>query len=138
MQALTDFIFRPAPKTAKPEELEAYRFLRREAIESLGLAGAPAVAAVKFQVQKIDTVEGPIAPILLRVLMPGGLTPEASLAERNEAALALCSLKPLDKYDPAPTYYFINQTLFDLCRDYSEDFSNIGGGAKSQRRFPGE
>lgn len=123
IDALTRFILRPAPATSSPEELDAYRYLRREALETLGTTGVPAVTAVA----KIGTVEGPVAPLLVRALAPGGLVPETNLHERNEAALALCGLnvKALNKYDPAPTYYFLGQTLAELAQDYNNDLPNI-------------
>jgi hypothetical protein len=117
---------------ANSEELEAYRFLRREAIETLGEARAPAVAA--FVLKKQGEVEGPIAPVLLRVLIPGAMTPEPNLHERNEAALGLCNMKSFDLYEPEKTYYFINKTFFELAKDFSEDFTNIAAGDK--RKMP--
>jgi len=132
VEALTQFILRPPPAMANSEELEAYRFLRREAIETLGEARAPAVAA--FVLKKQGEVEWPIAPVLLRVLIPGAMTPEPNLYERNEAALGLCNMKSFDLYEPGPTYYFINKTFFELAKDFSEDFTNIAAGDK--RKLP--
>lgn len=124
VDALTRFILRPPPEKAKPEELEAYRYFRREAIETLGSMGAPAVMAVA---QK-KSLEGPIAPVLLKVLIPGAMQPEPSLQERNEAALALLAMRKMGDqgaYEPGPTYYFIGKTFVDVCKAYSADFASL-------------
>ncbi len=133
IEALTNFIlrpptYRPLPEKATPAELDAhqteldaYRYLRREALETLALAGAPAVAAFG----KNQAVQGPIAPLLVRALMPGGLTPDTNLHEKNEAALGLCIMSVPNGYDPAPGYHFVGATLVDLAKDYSEDWANI-------------
>lgn len=129
--ALTQFILRPPTGLTKSEELEAFRYLRREAIETLAEAKAPAVAA--FVLKGKGEVEGPIASVLLGVLMPG-MNPETNLYERNEAALGLANMKAFELYNPAPAYYFINKTLYELAQDFSNDFANIKEDEK--RKIP--
>lgn len=150
IDALTKFILRPAPTSASPDELEAYRYLRREAIETLALAGAPAVAAYRVG-GKSREITGPVAPLLMRICMGNAagenkLVPEPSLAERNEAALGLCNMvvwyranangatlqKMNPHFDPNPTYYFIGQTLLDLGREYSNNFGDIAGAGEKK------
>ena len=74
-------------------ELEALRYLRREAVISLAHAGVPAVSAIKSS----GAVKGPVAYELLRVLVKGkgAYNPSPSLSERVEAALGLCLLHQL-------------------------------------------
>jgi hypothetical protein len=120
IKTISDYIARPVPAPADPETTAAYIYLRRDAIETLAAAGWPAVNANK----KYQTVEGPIATTLLKVLVPGNLTPESTLAERNEAALGLCRIKYVDTYDAKPTLYFIGKTLVEMAKVYEEDFTN--------------
>ena len=97
--------------------MAAFHYLRREAIETLSYGGYPAVNALKPAANKKDAkVEGEIALVLMKVLVPGAITPEANTLERTEAAIGLCQMKMVDLYDPAPTYYFMGRGLVDLGR----------------------
>jgi len=123
IDVLSRFILRPLPANATAEEIDAYRYLRKEALETLGQAGAPAVAAIGA----LGKVDGPVAPLLLRVLIPKNMMPETTLLERNEAALGLCNMNPklLEKYEPAAAYHFIGSTLAELGTAYNADFPNF-------------
>ena len=95
VDVLVKFIERKAGDNLSEEEKNGQRFLRREAIGSLAACQSPAVLVEN------NKVEGAIAPTLLRILSPkGGLTPEPDLAERVEAALAVCQIN----YAKCPTY----------------------------------
>lgn len=127
VDVLSKFILRPMPsKTPTSGEEEAYRYLRREAIETLGVAGYPAVSA--YTLGGKAELEGAIAPVLLKVFTEN-LNPPSDLAGRVEAALALTNMAPMKHYDPAPAQYFIGATLVELGKEYSRDFVNIAAGA---------
>jgi hypothetical protein len=87
--ALIKFIERKptvSPNATK-EELDGYRFVRREAIRALGYTRYPAVE-VKGK------LEGRTAQVLLRVVVAdGAVVPEPRLDERVEAALGVTRLK---------------------------------------------
>jgi hypothetical protein len=123
IDVLTRFIHRPAPTPPDPDTIEAFRFVRREAIEALARGGSPAVNSSRDNANA--KMEGPIAVTLMEVLVPGNLNPPATLAERNEAALGLCSLKGTATYDGKATLPFIAMTLVDMNRMYAEDFPDL-------------
>lgn len=147
IQVLMDFIGQRFPTPASWEELEASRYIRREAIASLAHVGAPAVAALK----KKGVVEGPAAYGLIKVLLQGreGLPPLTitvdgkvreegpSLMEKVEAALGLCRLKKAEElgYDPSVGVYLVARTLVDFFSAYNKDFVNIAG-AKTVAKVP--
>jgi hypothetical protein len=127
IDVLTRFILRAPPTPpVDPEILEAYRFIRREAIETLAKAGSPAVSSYRDNAG--SKAEGPIAVTLMKVLVPGSLNPPPTLAERNEAALGLCSLKGTSTYDGRWTLPFIAFTLIEMNKTYAEDKPNIKAG----------
>ena len=132
VEALVKFIERPV-KANDPGDVAVYRFLRREAITSLANAGAPAVALVKKG--KIETVEGAVAPTLLRVLVTDGLQPPASMQEKIEAAVGLCSMKYPDllKYEPEIAVYHVGRTLAEMVSEYNKDYANFGAKDKTRK-----
>src|SRR6516162_4331800 len=70
VDALTKYIEHPFNvKGRSAEEVDAVRFIRREAIFTLAHAGAPAVLAVNKK--KKEILQGPVAPTLLKVLAGG-------------------------------------------------------------------
>ena len=135
VETLTKYIERPVKIDGLPyEEVEAIRYLRREAIISLAHAGAPAVLALK----KPEKKEGLLAPTLLRVLSKDGLEPPASLQEKIEAALGLCAMKypNMPEYEPAVAIYLIGRTLDEVIGEYKLDYKNFvaaGAGRKLPR-----
>ena len=64
----------------------------------------------------------------MKVIVPGNLNPPASLAEKNEAALALSSLKATATYNGRATLPFIATTLIEMNKTYAEDLPNIKAG----------
>lgn len=118
LQGLIEFIKRPAtfPKGTAADEVEAFRYVRREAIRALAQGRVPAV------VQKKEIVAMP-ALELLRVLSKDGITPEPSLSEQFEAALGLCKMQSKLHKDYQPDYvaqhlgYFLN----DFMTRYNDD-----------------
>jgi len=128
VEALTKFIERQVKiEGLSPEEINAVRYLRREAITSLASAGAPAVSAIKKQ----GKVEGAVAPTLMNVIA-GNLTPTPSLQEKIEAAIGLCHMKSpkglavdMPEYDPQLSVYLVALTLDQFVKEYNKDFTNF-------------
>jgi hypothetical protein len=118
------------------EELDAVRYIRREAIISLAHAGAPAVLAVPMKVGKKPAPDGMVAPTLLKVLA-GSLKPPPSLQEKIEAALGLCAMKHpnMPEYDPSVATYLIGQTIVEFVDHYNKDWENIAA-IGAGRRIP--
>lgn len=114
-------------KSMSKPEIDAVRFVRREAIISLSAAGSPAVLALNKKQRKKDFPDGPVAPTLLKVLTKDGLQPPASLQEKVEAALGLCAMKHpnMDEYNPDVAAYLIGQTLAEFASEYSVDLANF-------------
>src|SRR5262249_16616440 len=112
VQALIEFIKRPPnyPKDAPADEVEAFRYLRREAIRALGQSRLPAV------VQKKEVVAQP-ALELLRVMTKEDIKPDPTLSEQFEAALGLCRMQSKNYKDYQPDYvaqhvgYFLNEFI---------------------------
>jgi hypothetical protein len=72
---------------AAADEVEAFRYIRREAIRALGWIQVP-VTVKNANVMAMPAIE------LARIIAnPESLTPSASLAEQLEAAIGLCKLK---------------------------------------------
>jgi len=123
VEALTNFIEMKRPTPSDKGELDAIRFVRREAIQTLAQAQAPAVAALK----KKGEVEGGVAPTLMRVLIKDGIEPEPSLQEKIEAALGLCHLKvgSVQAYEPEMGVYLVGRLLDEFVRTYSGEWGNL-------------
>lgn len=126
--ALTKYIETPRGTPSHPGELDAIRFVRREAIHALAHAEVPALADLK----KKGQVEGAVAPTLMRVLIKKGIEPEASLSEKVEAAIGVCNLKcdPMATYQPEMGVYLVGRFLDEYIRAYAGDYSNLVKGAK--------
>jgi hypothetical protein len=90
LQALINFIQRKPPfdTNSKPlDEVEALRYVRREAIRALGQARVPA-AGKERQVDAMPALE------LLRIVTnTATIDPRPSLSERVEAAVGLCQMQ---------------------------------------------
>jgi len=136
VDALTKYIEHPFNvKGRSAEEVDAVRFIRREAIFTLAHAGAPAVLAVNKKQAKKDILQGAVAPTLLKVLAGRDIKPPPSLQEKIEAALGLCALKHpnMPDYNPSLATYLIGRTIVDLVDDYNRDLANIGVLGKNRR-----
>jgi hypothetical protein len=116
--ALDQFLKRPAnwPKDATPAEIDAFRYVRREAVRALGQTRFPAI------VEKREVKARP-ALDLLEVIRKDGVNPEPSVSEQLEAAIALCQLRPKE----SPTYnvdlavHAIAQFLVDYADRYEKE-----------------
>jgi len=125
VEVLLAFLTRPAPKDAPPEEVEAWRFIRREAIKALAQTRMPAAVVDK------TGVKVPVALGLMKVLAPekNGLAPTSSLTEKGEAAIGLCRMnaKDFERYKPEATVYLVGKFLVEFATKYREDEPNFGG-----------
>jgi hypothetical protein len=134
VDALKQIIERPVNVTGMtPEEIKAVIFIRREAIISLAQAGAPAVVAVPNK-KMAASPEGAAAHTLMNVLA-GNLQPPATLQEKVEAALGLCSMKypNMPEYEPQVAVYLVGRTLNEFVTDYGKDWANFTAGGAGKR-----
>jgi hypothetical protein len=101
--ALIEFLNRKPnlPAGTTPEEVEGYRYVRREAIRALGLCRLPGV------VKNNKTVLGRPALDLLRIVRHDGITPPPSLTEQVEAAIGICQMRT--KLYPDSKFYAMYQ-----------------------------
>lgn len=102
---------------------EAARFIRKEAIASLAEVQHPAVATFKA----IGKAEGTHVPTLMKVLI-GGLTPEARLAEKHQAAIGLCKVKAdaVSDYNPEAGIYLVGRFLVEYSTQYNTEVNTKG------------
>lgn len=126
--ALVDFIDRKMTiaDTTQPEEIEGFRYVRREAIRALAQFRNPSAAD-----------KGNSALTLLRVVAKDGFVPPPRIDERADAAFGVARLQPsLDK-DYNPDYAVAQIALFldDLNTRIAED-KRLLLETKGQQRFP--
>jgi hypothetical protein len=127
VDALLKAIDRPMPKYTDPLEIDAFRYVRREAVMSLADAQVPAVTAY-------NKLEAPVALGLVKVLAKK-VAPEPSLHERLEAAIGVCQLRARDieEYDPRIGIYLVGTVVTDLVSEYKKDYNNIQLPAKQRK-----
>lgn len=129
IRALVSFVNRPPPKDASPEEVEAFRYVRREAIRALALSRLPVIVLNKKVVCRP-------AFELLRVVSKAGIQPEPSIGEQLEAALGLCQMqaKEFPEYQPdftaAHVGYFVAEFGVEYGKDRNER-AKAGGAGQS-------
>jgi hypothetical protein len=135
IQALLKFLDRTAnPTESSPAEVEAFRWVRREAIMALGETRYPAL----LDKNKKEMADGLTAWQLLRICCKdgfqpdpskAGFRPEPSLAERVEAAISVCRLDP--KLAPGFQVDYVVHSLGFVVRDfvvrYNEDYKETKG-----------
>ena len=131
VEALTTYIEKPIKvNNMSAEEIAAVRFVRREAISALANAGSPAVLAFPTKGTRKATLQGPVAPTLMRVLTPKTeLLPTPNLTEKIEAAVGLCNMKypNMPEYNKDVAVYLVGQTLVEFVREYNKDRGNFTG-----------
>jgi hypothetical protein len=92
IKAIVNFLEKRKPpefsRTKRPstEELEAFKYVRRQAIRTLGFVRQPIVAKRKIVISRP-------ALALLKVVAKDGFMPPPSLSEQVEAAISLCQLQ---------------------------------------------
>jgi hypothetical protein len=127
VQAVIDFLKRKPPLTPDmtPEQVEAVRYIRREAVRAFIPLRVPALDVDA----KRNKVLGPVAVALLGVLATKGEGAELppSLGERVDAAVALCHMKGtrIAEFDQRLTVAFVAAALADFATEYNGDFKNV-------------
>jgi hypothetical protein len=116
--ALVDFVLRkpnlrPNPT---PEEVEGFRYVRRQAIRALAQTRFPAV------MNKKEFVGTPTALALSRVLVDDGISPTASLSENLEAAIGICQLQTnlTDGYQPDYAAHAVGLFTVELGKAFND------------------
>jgi hypothetical protein len=124
--ALVEFLERKSnlPNNAPPEEVDAFRYLRRQAIRALGKTRTPAVT------KKKQLVGTPTGLALLRVVSNDGLNPPPSLYEQVEAAVAVCQLQtPLvNGYQPAYAAHVIGEFILEFANQNNQNRAGAAPG----------
>jgi hypothetical protein len=127
VDALLKVIDRPMPPTKDPLEIDAFRYIRREAVASLADVQVPAITA-------FAKLEAPVALGLVKILAKK-VTPEPTVHERLEAAIGVCQLKARDieEYDARIGIYLVGVLLTDLVSEYKKDLINIQQPMKTRK-----
>ncbi len=110
----------PQSPPPTPEEIEGWRYLRREIIGTLAFSRYPAVADAKGTLAP----EGKTALALARIIRNDGVNPPPRLDEQVEAAtgLAMLKMKPFRDYQLAQPYqldvaaYHLGRFMVDLAQ----------------------
>lgn len=92
---LLDYVRRPAPLAAgaPADEIDGYRYVRREAVRAV-------IAARPADPRANDKLDRASVAVLVGLLGKDSYRPGPSLSEQLEAAVALCALQPTS-YEPA-------------------------------------
>jgi len=111
------------PPNPTPEETEAFRYVRREAIRALAQTRFPAV------MNKKEFVGTPTALALARVLVDDGISPTASLSEKLEAAIGLCQLQTnlTDNYKPDYAAHVVGLFIVEMGKIFNNR-KNLAAG----------
>ncbi len=138
VDVLSRYITRPVNVNGLSDgEIAAIHFLRREAITSLGHAGAPAVLALRkpLKLGKVGMdatgrkeleIEGLVAPTLFRVLA-NDLPLAPTIQEKLEAVHGVCRIKStnLSDYNADLAVYLVGRTLQEFVSEYNKDWANF-------------
>jgi hypothetical protein len=116
------------PKVTAPEEVDGFRYVRREAVRALAQVKDPSGGG-----------PGKPALALLRVVDADGLTPEPRVDERLEAAIGLAHMRPADKndkkYQPGYVVFHIGQMLDAFALAVQQD-RQAASAASAPKRLP--
>lgn len=124
--ALIEFLRRPPTyaKGAPPDEVDGFRYVRREAVQALGQYRQVALldAKDKKKVLALPSLE------LLRVVSKSGLDPEPTLGEQTEAAIGVCSMssKAVPTYQPDYAVYHVAYLVVDFVSKHAEERTRAG------------
>jgi hypothetical protein len=123
VQAVVEFLHREPnfPKNTPADEIEGFRYVRREAVRALAALRSPLI------VQKKAVFAKP-ALELLRVMAKEGYTPESSISERIDAALGFLQMqgKGYPTYQPEHAGPVLGQFVIDFALAYDDDRKNKG------------
>jgi hypothetical protein len=136
VEAVVAFLDRKTPADVTPDEMEAVRYIRREAIKALAQTRIPALLVYK------GTVKTPVALSLMKVLAAekNDMGPAPSLTEKCEAAIGLCRTKTsvFEQYDPEAAIYLVGKFFLEFATKYHEDEGTFAPSksAKETREKP--
>ena len=103
------------PNKTPVEEIEAFRYIRREAVRALGQSHVPALGRPK-------TPEVRPALDVLKFMRNEGVAPDPSLSEKVEAAIALCQMRNKlgDSYKYQPDYAakYVAHLIVEFASEY--------------------
>jgi hypothetical protein len=127
LKDLSEFLVRkPAfdPNKTPHEEVEAFRYVRREAVRALGQTRLPAIGRPK-------TPDARPALDLLRFMRAEGLPLEPSLSEKVEAAIGLCQMQGKFgenyKYQPEYAAQYVGRLIVEFASRYDEKRGETSG-----------
>jgi hypothetical protein len=123
VKALIAYLNRKPPddlSAKSPGEVEAMRYVRREAIRALGATHLPAVGKAR----QIDAI--PSFELLRLVSNTAESQPPLSLSERVEAAIGLCLMQrrywpERSEYQPEYAAYHIGRFIIELAAAYDNE-----------------
>jgi hypothetical protein len=124
---MLDFLGRKPdlPANAMPEEVEAFKYVRREAIRAVAQTRYPAI-------EKKKAVLGRPALELLRIMRNDGINPEPRFDEQVEAAIGVCLMKP--RLYPNYQVQFALQQLGLFYLDFADKYEKERN--KQAKSFP--
>jgi HEAT repeat protein len=104
------------PANAPPEEMEAFKYVRCEAIRAVGQTRWPLVEKKKEKL-------GRPALELLRIMRKDGISPVPTFSEQIEAAIGICLMRPrlYPNYQVQYALQHLGQFLLDFADKYEED-----------------
>lgn len=119
IQAMQEYIAGKPELPSDPMEVDAIRYVRREAVRAYALTRHSMLAGSK-------DASGRTAWWLLKVARKDGLTPEPSLSEQLEAAIGVCQLRPSKDVQLDCVAYHVAGVVVDFLSAYNR--ANLGGG----------
>jgi hypothetical protein len=96
---------------APPEQIEGFRWVRREAVKALAQVRVSVVRDPQRPDGKVDSMP---AAALLKVAVRDGLTPEPSLSERTEAVIGFCNMATDTELELDYAVYHVGAFLQEL------------------------
>jgi hypothetical protein len=121
------------PPNATPEEMEAFKYVRREAIRAVAQTRRALLLKKSKPILLADRRPAQPALELLRIVRNDGINPPPSLTEQIEAAIGICLMKPREPRYQVP--YALQQLgLFfvDFADKYEKDRSKTTKSAMWQ------
>ncbi len=128
--ALLDHVSRKVSfaEESPKDQVAAYHYVRAAGYRALGETRYPALFKLENKKPKI---EKPTAFLLLQVMRKAGVTPEPTIAEQVEAAVAVCQLRSKilpDFYQADYVASQVGQFIADFADQYNQE--RQGGAAK--------
>ncbi len=128
-------------KTMPKAELNAYRYIRCEAIKALGAGGIPAYPMLG-NIQGSDyagDIDFPVAYTLIRMLSKQDTKyPSLTFAERHAAVVALCRMRAreMPRYNPETAVKIVGKHIVELIKRYANDRAYLVAERDDKVRIP--